>query len=77
MVDAGSPVDSASFLAALPVGASKAIWLEISSGLRLWILIYNLVMAFMMVVFPVPGPPVIMEIRFSKAFLIASNCSLL
>ena len=31
-------------------------------------------MALIMVVFPVPGPPVMMTILFSKAFIIASFC---
>ena len=51
MVDAGRLVISLIRLAARPVGAAKMIWrLKFSVILR---------MAFVMVLFPVPGPPVI------------------
>ena len=55
MVEAGIPVTSISFLAALPVGASNANF----SGLILNSSINNLTIHLTIVVLPVPGPPVI------------------
>ena len=55
IVDAFNFVTSDSFFAALPVGAKSAI----SSSLALNSSFISFTMVFIMVVFPVPGPPVI------------------
>ena len=58
---AGKFVLVESFFAALPVGANRAIWDNTSIGESLYMSIYSFVIALMMVVFPVPGPPDIIE----------------
>ena len=60
------PVVSVNRLAALPVGAAKRI--RYSLIFNAWII------PTVVVVFPVPGPPVIIVILFCKAHLIAFNC---
>ena len=61
MVDDNNPVDSDSLLAALPVGAREAIFSSTSLSDILLILLYASIIAFTIVVFPVPGPPVIIK----------------
>ena len=68
---AGKPVEELIFLLARPVGAKRAILAKTSIGEKSCILIYNFTMALIMVVFPVPGPPEIIVILFSKALRIA------
>ena len=52
--------------AALPVGAHKAIVFPMRSIMD--------IMVFIMVVFPVPGPPVIINMPFMHADIHASRC---
>ena len=67
IVNAGKLVVSAIFFAALPVGANKAI----SSFLALNIPLNKLTIAFIIVVLPVPGPPVIIVKLLLIALFIA------
>ena len=64
IVFASLPVDSVILLAALPVGAAKRTFIPLFS--------YISIIHLIIVVFPVPGPPVIISIPFSKAPNIAS-----
>ena len=64
IVFASRPVDSVILLAALPVGAAKRTFIPLFS--------YISIIHLIIVVFPVPGPPVIISIPFSKAPIIAS-----
>ncbi len=66
IVLASLPEVSVILLAALPVGAQRAGSLPISSK--------TLIRVFMTVVFPVPGPPVIIDTPFSRALTIPSFC---
>ena len=66
MVLASTPVASVILLAALPVGAARAIFKPNSSAI--------LSIAFSVVVLPVPGPPVIINNLELNAALIASDC---
>ena len=60
--------DSAMRIAALPVGAASA---TLHNGL----MVYNRVKIFAtVVVFPVPGPPVMMEKLLSVPWIAAVNC---
>ena len=71
MVDDNNPVDSDSLLAALPVGAREAIFSSTSLSDILLILLYASIIAFTIVVFPVPGPPIkndgFVSLKSSKA----------
>lgn len=64
-------VASVILLAALPVGASKIASLKSPSFVSLFICLYNSTIPFIIVVFPVPGPPVIIFILFSRDVIIA------
>ena len=66
MVLASSPVSSLMRLAARPVGAARNT--RSPASFNRWI------MAFRVVVLPVPGPPVRMRMPCSKAARIASFC---
>ena len=69
MVEAPKPVASLSLLAARPVGAKRAIK---SLAFLPFKFIYKSTIAFIMVVFPVPGPPLIIKMLFSNDLFIAS-----
>ena len=73
IVVAGKRVASLNLLLALPVGASKDISFINSSSFNLFNNLYNCTIDLIIVVFPVPGPPVIISKLFSKAFFIAVN----
>ena len=66
MVFASQPVNSVIRFAALPVGAPNRTFSPSNSNICM--------IAFKVVVFPVPGPPVKMRIPFSKAWQIAFFC---
>ena len=66
MVLASSPVTSLMRLAARPVGAARNTLSPASWSRRM--------MAFKVVVLPVPGPPVRMRMPCSKACWMASFC---
>ena len=66
IVFASSPVVSVILFAALPVGAQSTTFLLCA--------LYKSNIHFIIVVFPVPGPPVIMHTLFSFICSIASNC---
>ena len=63
---ASSPVVSVIFFAALPVGAQSTTFFSS--------LLYNSIMLLIIVVFPVPGPPVITQTLFSFTANIPSLC---
>ena len=65
-VDASFPVVSVILFAALPVGAAKITFFPLSS--------YISIIFFIIVVFPVPGPPVIIVTLFSFTNFNASFC---
>ena len=70
IVYAGIPVVDISFLAALPVGARSANF----SGFKLIISNNSLTIHLIIVVFPVPGPPVIIVKLLFRALVIAFLC---
>ena len=63
---ASSPVVSVILLAALPVGAHKTAFFLC--------FLYNSIIVFIIVVFPVPGPPVIIHTLLLFTASIASFC---
>ena len=66
IVLASLPVDSVILFAALPVGAPRSTLIPLFS--------YMWMIAFIIVVLPVPGPPVIISIPLLNAPIIASFC---
>ena len=66
IVDAGIPVLSSSLFAALPVGAQRTTLFSIAFAIS--------TTDFMIVVFPVPGPPVITVTLFLKTSSTADFC---